>query len=83
VFCKGNKEKSQIFLVFGQYYEQSDVVAMGFPVSRIIADFFMEHFEEMALEGLRRSPSAGFATWLSGHMVQASCRIPWPSSQYP
>jgi hypothetical protein len=51
---------------------------MGSPLSPIIANFFMEYFEEMALMGQPTSPSAGFATWMthssSGHMVYASCQ---------
>jgi hypothetical protein len=34
-----------------QFYEQTDGVAMGSPLSPVIADFFMEHLEETALEG--------------------------------
>jgi hypothetical protein len=34
-----------------QFYEQTDGVAMGSPLFPVIADFFMEHFEETALEG--------------------------------
>jgi hypothetical protein len=35
-----------------QFYRQFDDVAMGSPLSPVIANFFMEDFEEMALTGL-------------------------------
>jgi hypothetical protein len=47
---------SSFFSFNGQFYEQTDGVAMGSPLSPVIANYFMEYFEEMALE------SAGFAT---------------------
>jgi hypothetical protein len=34
----------------GQFYEQTDGVAMGSPLFPVIANYFMEYFEEMALE---------------------------------
>jgi hypothetical protein len=34
----------------GQFYEQTDGVAMGLPLSPVIANYFMGYFEEMALE---------------------------------
>jgi hypothetical protein len=36
----------------GQFYEQTDGVAMGSPPSPVIANYFMEYFEEMALEAV-------------------------------
>jgi hypothetical protein len=33
----------------GQFYEQTDGVAMGSPLSPVIMDFLMEDFEETAL----------------------------------
>jgi hypothetical protein len=45
----------------GQFYEQIDGVAMGSPLSPVIANFYMEHFEERALKLPPGSPSAGFA----------------------
>ncbi|XP_021918637.1 uncharacterized protein LOC110829329 [Zootermopsis nevadensis] len=38
---------SSYFKFGGQFYEQTDGVAMGSPLSPVIANFFMEHFEEM------------------------------------
>jgi hypothetical protein len=34
----------------GQFNEQTDGVAMGSSLSPVIATYFMEYFEEMALE---------------------------------
>ena len=34
----------------GQYYQQNDGAAMGSPLSPIVANIFMEHFEEIANE---------------------------------
>jgi hypothetical protein len=34
------------FCYDGQFYEQTDGVAMGSPLSPVIANFFMEDFEE-------------------------------------
>jgi hypothetical protein len=52
----------------GQFYEQIDGVDMGSPLSLVIANFFMEDFEEMVLNCL----SADSITWMtlssSGHM---------------
>jgi hypothetical protein len=35
----------------GQFYEQTDGVAMGSPLSPVIENYFMEYFEEMARVG--------------------------------
>ena len=40
---------STYFLYKGEYYKQTDGVAMGSPLSPAIANFFMERFEEEAL----------------------------------
>ena len=37
---------SKYFCFDGQFYEQSDGVAMGSPLSPVIANFFMEDFEK-------------------------------------
>jgi hypothetical protein len=34
----------------GQFYEQINRMAMGSPLSPVIANFYMEHFEERALK---------------------------------
>jgi hypothetical protein len=38
---------SSFFCFTGQFYEQTDGVAMGPPLPLVIANFFMEDFEEM------------------------------------
>ena len=40
---------STYFCYDGQFYEQTDGVAMGSPLSPVIANFFMEDFEKKAL----------------------------------
>jgi hypothetical protein len=41
---------STYFCFDGQFYEQTDGVAMGSPLSPVIANFFMEDFEKKAIE---------------------------------
>ena len=41
----------------GQHYEQVEGVAMGSPLSPIVANIYMEHFETKALETAPHSPS--------------------------
>jgi predicted GIY-YIG superfamily endonuclease len=48
---------STYFLFDGQYYEQTDGVAMGSPLSPAVANFFMESFEQKALESAPLKPS--------------------------
>jgi hypothetical protein len=40
----------------GQFNEQTDSVAMGSSLSPVIATYFMEYFEEMALETATHKP---------------------------
>jgi hypothetical protein len=40
----------------GQFYEQIDSVAMGSPLSPVIADFCIEDFEERALDLASHKP---------------------------
>ena len=42
--------RSMYFLYDGVYYEQKDGAAMGSPVSAVIANLYMESFEEEALQ---------------------------------
>ncbi|XP_022110791.1 uncharacterized protein LOC110990219 [Acanthaster planci] len=42
--------RSTYFLYDGAYYEQTDGAAMGSPVSAVIANLYMESFEEEALQ---------------------------------
>ena len=48
--------KSTYFQYQDSYYEQTEGAAMGSPLSPIMANIYMEHFEEMAVESaqLRR-----------------------------
>ena len=45
------------FLFQGKYYEQVQGVAMGFPISPLIANMFMEEFEVKALSTCTDPPS--------------------------
>ncbi|XP_021934007.1 uncharacterized protein LOC110836758 isoform X2 [Zootermopsis nevadensis] len=51
---------SSYFKFGGQFYEQTYGVAMGSPLSPVIANFFMEHFEEMAMDGATFKPLCWF-----------------------
>jgi hypothetical protein len=45
---------------FFNFYEQTDGVAMGSPLYPVIANYFMEYFEEMALEAATHKPLCWF-----------------------
>ena len=47
---------STSFMFQGQYYQQMEGAAMGSPLSPIIANIFMEHFEKQALESAPHPP---------------------------
>jgi retron-type reverse transcriptase len=47
---------SSFFSFNGQFHEQTDGVAMGSPLSPVIANYSMEYFEEMALEAVTHKP---------------------------
>jgi hypothetical protein len=51
---------SSYFCFAGQFYEQIDGVAMGSPLSLVIANFYMEVFEEMALDRAPHKPLCWF-----------------------
>jgi retron-type reverse transcriptase len=60
----------------GQYFEQTDGVAMGSPLSPVIANFFMEDLEERALNQATHKPTCWyryvddiFAIWPHGKGV--------------
>jgi hypothetical protein len=63
---------STYFCVNGQYFEQTDGVAMGSPLSPVIAYFIMEDFEERALNQATFKPTCWYRyvvdTFVSGHM---------------
>ena len=42
--------KSTYFSYGGSFYEQKEGAAMGSPVSAVVANLYMEFFEELALE---------------------------------
>ena len=55
-----------------QFYEQTDGVAMGSPLSPVIANFYMEDFETKAIDKATLTMPAGTDMWMthssSGHM---------------
>jgi hypothetical protein len=51
---------SSYFCFAGQFYEQIDGVAMGSPLSPVIAKFYMEVFEDMALDRAPHKPLCWF-----------------------
>jgi hypothetical protein len=63
------------FSFTGQFDEQIDSMAVGSPLSAVIANFFTKDFEEMTLDQAALSPSAGSIMWAilfsSGHMAPA------------
>jgi len=44
----------------GQFYEQTEAVAMGSPLSPVIANFFMEYFVKKALAQATQKPACWF-----------------------
>ena len=48
--------KSTFFTYQGQHFEQIEGVAMGSPISPIVANLFMENFEEKAISTAPHSP---------------------------
>ena len=44
----------------GKFYEQTDGVAMGFPLSPAVANFFMQKFEHQALDSAEKQPKYFF-----------------------
>ena len=51
---------SSYFLWNNTFYEQTDGVAMGSPLSPMVANFFMEHFETQALTSAIDKPTRWF-----------------------
>jgi hypothetical protein len=51
---------STYFCVEGQFYEQTDGVAMGSTLSPLIANFYMEDFEIKAIETANHKPSCWY-----------------------
>ena len=48
--------KSTYFSCGGEFYEQREGAAMGSPVSAVVANLYMEFFEELALESAPSRP---------------------------
>ena len=48
--------RSTYFVFQGQYYEQVEVAAMGSPLSPIVGNIYMEHFETKALKRAPHPP---------------------------
>ncbi|MGR8650110.1 hypothetical protein ACNGQH_25240, partial [Escherichia coli] len=48
------------FVWNNNFYEQIDGVAMGSPLSPVVANFFMEHFEQKALSSIDPKPRCWF-----------------------
>jgi hypothetical protein len=59
---------STCFSFGGQFYEQTDGVAMGSPLSPVIMNFVMKDFEERALEQTTRKPLCWFR-YVDGNFV--------------
>ena len=51
---------STYFCFDGQFYEQTDGVAMGSPLSPVIANFYMEDFETKAIEKATHKPACWY-----------------------
>jgi hypothetical protein len=67
---------SSFFRFNCQFYEQTDGVAMGSPLSPVIANYFMEYFEEISLQTATHKPLCWFRYVYDtsfGHMGPASC----------
>ena len=48
--------RSTYFIYRGEFYEQREGAAMGYPVSAVVANLYMEFFEELALESAPSRP---------------------------
>ena len=54
---------STFFSFQGVVYEQVDGVAMGSPLSPVIANLYMEHFDDIALQSFPLRPNGGNDMW--------------------
>jgi hypothetical protein len=45
------------FLYYGAFYDQMDGVSMGLPLAPVIANFYMEHFEQLAVSLAHKKPA--------------------------
>ena len=49
----------------GQFYEQVEGVAMGSPVGPIVANLYMEYFEQKALSAPPHTQASGAGMWMT------------------
>ena len=57
--------KNTYFPCQGQFSEQVEGLAMGFPVSSIIANLYMEYLEQKALSTVPNPPGYGLDMWMT------------------
>ena len=57
--------RSTSFVFQGQHYEQVEGAAMGSPLSPIVANICMEHFETRALETAPHPQASGRGMWMT------------------
>jgi retron-type reverse transcriptase len=66
------------FLHNGSFYDQSDGIAMGSPLTPIIANFYMEFSEQHSLDRAIKKPAYWYRyvndTFVCGHMGRRKCR---------
>jgi retron-type reverse transcriptase len=51
---------STYFYIDGQFYEQTDGVAMGSPLSPVITNFYIEGFERKVIEKATYKPACWY-----------------------
>ena len=70
--------RSTFFSSQGEFYEKTTGVAMGSPLSLLVANLFMEKFEKEDLDSYPLKPSKWKRTWMirmwSCHMVKTNSR---------
>ena len=57
--------KNTYFSFQGQFFEQVEGVAMGSPVSPIVANLYMEYLEQKALSTAPNPPGPGAGMWMT------------------
>jgi hypothetical protein len=45
------------FLYYGMFYDKTDGVTMGSPLAPVIANYYMEYFEQLAISSVIRKPT--------------------------
>ena len=60
-FCLHNT----YFSFQSKFYEQLEGVAMGSPVSPVVANLYMEHFERKAQRSASNPPRFGLGLWVT------------------